>query len=61
MLIDEVQVVEGPSTGGLTITGPAFVYRAPAAGSNDRFRLRVTGAKNRMHGSSDVIVDVSVR
>ena len=61
MLLDEVEIVEPPSTGSLTISGPAFFYRAPALGQSDRFRLRVTGEKNRMRGSSELVVEVSVR
>jgi len=61
MLIDGVTVVEPPSAGSLTISGPAFFYRAPAAASNDRFRLRIIGENNRMRGTSDIVVEVSVR
>lgn len=61
MLIEEVKVLESPSAGTLAISGPAFVYRAPAVQSSDRFKLRISGEKNRMHGTSDVVVDISVR
>ena len=61
MLIDEVKVLEPPSAGILTISGPAFHYRAPAAESNDRFELEVSGQNHLMHGTSVIIVEVLVR
>ena len=61
MLIDEVKVVEPPSAGSLTISGPGFIYRAPAGEVNDHFKLRISGENNRMRGTSEVVVDISVR
>ena len=61
MLIDEVKVIEPPSAGSVTISGPAFHYRAPATESNDSFRLQVSGQNNRMRGTSVIIVEVLVR
>ena len=61
MLIDEVKVLEPPSAGILTISGPGFHYRAPAAESNDRFELEVSGQNHLMHGTSVIIVEVLVR
>lgn len=61
MLIEQVQVLEPPSAGTLAISGPAFIYRAPDVQSSDRFKLRISGENNRMHGTSEVVVDISVR
>jgi hypothetical protein len=61
MLIDEVKVLEPPSAGSVTISGPAFLYRAPATESNDSFRLQVSGQNHRMSGTSVIVVEVLVR
>ena len=61
MLIDEVKVLEPPSAGILTISGPAFSYQAPAMGSNDGFRLQVSGQNHRVRGTSVIVVEVLVR
>lgn len=61
MLIDQVKVVEAPSSGTLVISGWGFVYKAPANESDDHFKLQILGENRRIHGSSEVIVDVSVR
>jgi hypothetical protein len=62
MLIDEVKVVEPPSAGGsLIISGPAFIYRAPATASSDRFKLQISGENKRMRGTSEILVEVLIR
>jgi hypothetical protein len=61
MLIEEVKVVEPPSAGRLVISGSGFNYKAPAVEANDHFRLQISGEINRIRGSSEVIVDVSVK
>jgi hypothetical protein len=61
MLIDEVKVLDPPTAGSLTISGSAFLYKAPATGSSDRFRLQVSGQNRRIRGASVIIVEVSVR
>src|SRR6516164_5400150 len=50
MLLDEVKVVEPPSEGSLMLSGPAFIYRAPARESSDHFKLRISGEKYRIRG-----------
>jgi len=61
MLIDSVKVVEAPSSGNLAISGSGFIYKAPANPSDDHFKLQILGENRRMRGSSEVVVDVSVR
>ena|SRR5579864_4388163 len=61
MLIDAVKVVEAPSSGNLAISGSGFIYKAPANPSDDHFKLQILGENRRMRGSSEVVVDVSVR
>jgi hypothetical protein len=61
MLIDEVKVVEAPTSGSLAISGSGFIYKAPATESNDHFKLRILGENHRMRGTSDVAVDVVIR
>ena len=61
MLIDRVNVVEAPSAGNLAISGPGFIYKAPATGSSDRFRIQILGENHRMRGTSEVVVDVDIR
>lgn len=61
MLIDAVKVVEAPSSGNLAISGSGFIYKAPAKESDDHFKLQILGENRRMRGSSEVVVDVSVR
>jgi hypothetical protein len=61
MLIEDVKIVEPPSAGSLSLTGSGFIYKAPAAEANDHFKLRVSGENRRMRGTSEVVVDVSIR
>jgi hypothetical protein len=61
MLLDEVKIIEPPSAGSVTVSGPAFYYRAPATSSSDRFTLQVSGENHRMRGTSTIIVEVLVR
>lgn len=61
MLIDEVKVLEPPSAGSLTISGPSFVYKAPKMESVDRFKIRISGENHRMRGTSEVEVNISIR
>lgn len=61
MLIEEVKVIESPSAGSLAISGSGFIYKAPAAESTDHFKLRISGENRRMRGTSEIVVDVSVR
>ena len=61
MLIDEVKILDPPTAGSLTISGPAFLYKAPAPGSSDRFRLQVSGQNRRIGGTSVIIVEVLIR
>jgi hypothetical protein len=61
MLIDKVNVVEAPSAGSLVISGPGFIYKAPAKESSDHFRLQILGENHRMRGTSEVVIDVNIR
>jgi hypothetical protein len=61
MLIDEVKIIDPPSAGSVTISGPAFFYRAPATSSTDHFKLQISGENNRMRGMSTIVVEVLVR
>ncbi len=61
MLIDDIKLVEPPSAGSLAISGSGFIYKAPAREANDHFKLRISGENNRMRGTSEVVVDISVR
>jgi hypothetical protein len=61
MLIEQVNVVEAPSSGRLAISGSGFIYKAPANESSDHFKLQILGENRRMRGTSEVVVDVSVR
>lgn len=60
-LLDEVKLVEAPSAGIVTIAGPSFRYQAPTTPGTDRFRIAVSGENRRQHGSSVIIVEVTVR
>jgi len=61
MLIDEVKILDQPIGGNLTISGPAFIYRAPPTASGDRFRIQVIGQNRRIRGTSTIIVEILVR
>ena len=61
MLIDEVNILDQPIAGNLTISGPAFIYRAPPTASGDRFRIQVIGQNRRIRGTSTIIVEILVR
>ncbi|UPK33910.1 hypothetical protein IVB18_37940 [Bradyrhizobium sp. 186] len=60
-LLDEVKLVEAPSTGIVTIAGPSFRYQAPPSPGPDQFRISVSGENRRQRGSSVIIVEVTVR
>lgn len=60
-LLDDVKLVEPPSGGKVTTSGPSFRYQAPSGPGNDRFRIGVTGENRRVRGASVIIVDVTVR
>jgi hypothetical protein len=61
MLIDAVKVVEAPASGSLAISGSGFIYKAPPNESSDHFRLQILGENHRMRGTSEVVIDVSIR
>lgn len=60
-LLNEVKLVEAPSAGIVTIAGPSFRYQAPTSPGPDRFRISVSGENRKQHGSSVIIVEVTVR
>lgn len=60
-LLDEVKLVESPSAGAVTISGPSFRYQASSIAGHDQFRIAVSGENRRQRGSSIIAVDVTVR
>jgi hypothetical protein len=61
MLLDDVRVMEPPSAGTVTVSGPSFRYRAPSTPINDRFKIAVAGENRRQRGASVIVVEVTVK
>jgi hypothetical protein len=61
MILENVSVVEAPKTGRVVLEGPSFRYFAGPEAGSDSFRLVIVGSSMRMHGTSNVRVDVQVR
>jgi hypothetical protein len=59
--VDKLRVVSGPQTGHVTLLGSGFSYEAATDfQGSDSFSLMVSGATNKIPGSSTIEVEVSV-
>ena len=61
VVVDKLAVVSAPQTGHVTLQGPGFSYKAARDfQGSDFFSLMVSGATNKVPGSSTIEVEVSV-
>ena len=61
VVLDKLAVVSAPQTGHVTLQGPGFSYKAATDfQGSDFFSLTVSGATNKVPGSSTIEVEVSV-
>jgi Pectate lyase superfamily protein len=61
VVVDKLMVVSAPQTGHVTLQGTGFSYKAMSDfQGRDFFSLMVSGATNKVPGSSTIEVDVSV-
>jgi hypothetical protein len=59
-LLEEVKVVEPPTAGVVSISGPSFRYQAPPVAGSDQFKIGLSGENRRQHGSSVIVVEVTI-
>ncbi|WFU37715.1 hypothetical protein QA640_24950 [Bradyrhizobium sp. CB82] len=60
-LLERINVVEPPRSGQVVISGPSFRYQAAGSPTNERFKIAVEGENKRQHGTSLIVVDVTVK
>ena len=60
-LLDRINLVEPPRSGQVVISGPSFRYQAGASPTNESFKIAVEGENMRQHGTSLIVVDVTVK
>jgi hypothetical protein len=61
IVLEDVSIVDQPTTGNLTVVGPSFRYLANRAQGTDSFRLMLTGTSLHVRGYSYVTVDVTIQ
>lgn len=58
--IETAELISPPQSGQVKLLGPGFSYTAPDFEGNDAFTIQVVGTFERIRGSSDIRINVSV-